>query len=309
MGKNSKGFEIFAPGNLILTRLIKVEYDPPQGLISEDYSIEFSVCRNVWGKFGHVNNLSTYLLEQVGGFGPEYGDEIYTYQIAGRNYTNYRKDVNLAITAGQLLGMAGQGGGYDFWLKDDRVELTWINQEWTREFQYTVCPLDYFNASLKSALQAKLKDWSGKPVYPPNYGGKIDFDVANTVQGIWTKEDFVNRAEDYGLALVYSNFNTSVGAISIGLAGNSSWDSRVYSFDPAEDGFENRVFNEVTSDGNVYYYFCNEFRSGMNYYKVILLKLTADRELRLQFIDNGGIPLPNDPRPLWNELNSIKYIR
>ncbi len=303
------GFAIYAPGAIIINVLSKVEYSNPHNNISEDFTIDFDVCRNVWGKFGHVNNLSTYLWSRVGGFGAEYGDRVNFWQVAGDNFTAYQKSISLSVSAGQELGVAGWGGGYDFWLKDDRVTHSWVNSQWTQEFQHTVCPLTYFNASIRSALQSKLADWSGAPVSPANYCGRIAFDVPNTAQGIWTQQGYVGRAEDYGLSLVYSNFNASLGAISIGIAGNSSWDSRAYTFNPAGDGFRNRVFDEVTTDGNVYYYFCDGFSFGSGYSKVILLKMVADRQIRLQFIQYGGTLLPSDPSPLWNESNSVLYLR
>jgi hypothetical protein len=37
------GFDIFAPGVLYIESIFKVEYDPPQVNISEDFSIDFSV--------------------------------------------------------------------------------------------------------------------------------------------------------------------------------------------------------------------------------------------------------------------------
>ncbi|MHA1323521.1 MAG: hypothetical protein ACTSRL_12050, partial [Candidatus Helarchaeota archaeon] len=309
MNMYPEGFAIYAPGDIIINLISKVEYSNPIANITEDYTIEFDACRDVYGRFGHINNLSDYLWNIIGNFGVEYGDNVYSWNVAGDTFTAYQKHLNLIVLAGQELGVSGWGGGFDFWLKDSRVTLSWVNTDWTQEFQHTVCPLDYFTDSLKSAMLAKLMDWSGTPVYPANYCGKIDYDVPNTAQGIWTKHDYINRAEDYGLSLVYSNFNASKGAISIGQAGNSSWDSHVYTFNPMEDGYCNRVFNEVTNDGHIYYYFCSEFYSGTNYTKVILIKMISDRQLRLQFIDYGGVPLPNDPTPFWNESKSILYIR
>jgi hypothetical protein len=308
--KYPKGFAIYAPGAIIINTLSKVEYSNPHNNITEDYTIDFDICRDVWGRFGHVNNLSTYLWINIGGFGAEYGDRVDTWQVAGDTYTAYKKSLSLTVVAGQELGVAGWGGGYDFWLKDDRVTLSWVNGEWTQEFQHTVCPLAYFTESLRNAMQLKLTDWSGAPVNPANYCGKVDFDVPNTAQGIWTRQDYMNRAEDYGLSLVYSNFNASKGVISIGNAANSSWDSRAYTFNPAGDGYRNRVFDEVTNDGTVYYYFCDQFSYGAGYNKVILLKMTDNRQVRLQFISyGGGTLLPSDPRPLWNVTKSVLYMR
>ncbi|RLI63409.1 MAG: hypothetical protein DRO63_08490 [Candidatus Gerdarchaeota archaeon] len=72
--------------------------------------------------------------------------------------------------------------------------------------------------------------WSGTPVEPAGYCGPIAFDIPDTAQGIWVRDGWMNRWEDHGLSLVYSNTNASQGAISIGHALNSTWDSRVYLF-------------------------------------------------------------------------------
>ncbi|MHA1130600.1 MAG: hypothetical protein ACTSQQ_07295 [Candidatus Helarchaeota archaeon] len=304
-----EGFAIYAPGNLTIRAISKVEYSHPYLNITEDYSIDFKVCKDVSGRYGHVNNLSDYLWNIIQGFGTEYGDYVDSWQVAGDNYTAYRKILDLKVSAGQALGVAGWAGGFDFWLKDERVTLSWVNTDWTQEFQNTVCPLAYFTTDLKTAMELKLTDWSGIPVYPANYCGRIEFDVPNTAQGIWTRHDYVDRAEDYGLSLVYNNFNASQGAISIGYAGNSSWDSQVYTFNPTEEGYSNRKFDEVTADGHIYYYLCDQFLSGANYTKVILLKMVTNQQLRLQFIDYGIVPIPLNPTLLWNESNSILYLR
>jgi hypothetical protein len=303
------GFEIYAPGNLTITRLSKVEYDPPQVGISEDYSIEFTVCNKIWGRFGHVNNLSSNLLNEIDDFGEEYGDEVYEWEVAGRDYTSYNKRVTLKVTSGLLLGRAGYMGGYDFWLKDERVNLFWVNSEWTQEFQNTVCPLDYFTDTIKNDLYAKVAGWGGQPTDPPEYGGKIDFDIANTAQGIWLRDGWTTRREDNGLSLVYSNFNASKGAISVGYALDSSWDSQVYLFNPQNNGFMNRNFSQVTNDGNIYYYYCEGFEYGTGYDQVVLLKMIGNRALYIQYIDQSGSLLPADPTVLFDELSAIYYTR
>jgi hypothetical protein len=303
------GFDIFAPGDLYIDSLTMVEYDPPQGNISQDFTIDFSVCKNVWGRFGHVNNLSVNIWNIIGNFGVSYGDEFDQYMIANRTYTRYIKNINFILNAGDPMGIAGLGGGYDFWLKDNRVQLHWVNQEWTNEFQNTVCPLRYFTESKKSVMFTKLNQWGTIPVVPANYCGRIDFDITDRAQGVWVKQGWVNRPEEYGLGLVYDNFNASRAAISLGFAGNSSWDSRVYTFTPVTMGFKNRQFSDISADGNIYYYLCNEFLSGMTYTKTILIKMTADRTLRFQFIDMEGSPVPPDPTVFWNESVSLLYTR
>ncbi|NHJ32673.1 MAG: hypothetical protein FK732_07415 [Asgard group archaeon] len=304
----SDGFEIYAPGNMTLSYIRKVTYDPPQGVISTDFTIDFIVCKHITGSLGHINNLSTYIKGLVGEFGEEYGDEVWSYSFSGRTYTSYRKKVDVNVLAGDVLGRAAMGGGYDFWLKDDRVELYWVNNDLSRHFQHTVCPIAYFTDHLQANLKTKIGGWI--PVDPPGYCGKIDFDVPNTAQGIWEKEVWSgDSVEEFGLALVYSNFNISKGAFSIGDAGNDTWDKSVYYFEPTDAGYLNRNFSQITNDGNVYYYLCNEFKTGMIYTKVILIKLTANRELYLQFIDQGGVEIPPVPTSLYDQALAVKYIR
>ncbi|HUT79800.1 MAG TPA: hypothetical protein VMZ29_01250 [Candidatus Bathyarchaeia archaeon] len=302
------GFEIYAPGNITMTRISKITYNPPQGTTSEDYTIDFSVCKHVTGRFGHINNLSIALLDLTGEFGEEYGDQVESYEIDGRIFTSYKKSITLNLLSGQLLGRAGQGGGYDFWLKDDRVELIWVNNDISRNFQHTVCPLDYFTDALKTNLVAKLGGWMG--LDPPGYCGRIDFDVPNTAQGIWTTVGYTGQnPEEFGLALVYNNFNASMAAISIGNAGNSTWDSRVYDFSPRNSGNLNRNFSQVTNDGAIYYYLCNGFEFGLIYTKAILIKMTGDRSLLLQFVDRNGLEIPSDPTTLFDEELAVAYYR
>jgi hypothetical protein len=314
---SSEGFQVFAPGDITITRLGRVNYNPPQVLnITDDYTIEFRVCRELTGKFGHVNDLSQLLWSKISPFGSA-GDQVQTWTVASRIYTAYQKDVNIAVTAGDLLGIAGIGGGYDFWLKDTRVTLLWVNQDWSREFQNTVSPLDYFTPSLKAVMDTYLRYWDLTHVVPANYSGKVDFDVAGTAQGIWVRGDYSpsgsTRAEDIGLALVYSNFNASKAAISIGIAGASSgtyaWDENAYTFTPAHSGYGNRDFDEVTPGGSIYYYFCEQFGSPGAFTKAILLKMDDTSHVRVQFVDNGGVPLPADPTVNWSAPASVVYFR
>ncbi|MBN1328319.1 MAG: hypothetical protein JXA54_02490 [Candidatus Heimdallarchaeota archaeon] len=303
------GFDIFAPGNMTITNIAKVTYNPPQGSTSEDYTIEFTVCSHITGRFGHVNNLSNSLFDLTGEFGEEYGDQVSTWEIDGRIYTSYNKRMRLNLLSGHLLGMAGRNGGYDFWLKDNRVDLYWVNKDFSKHNQHTVCPLNYFIDELKVNLVAKLGGWMGD-VYPPGYCGRIDFDVSNTAQGIWARDGFTGEdAEEFGLALVYSNSNASMGAISIGNAGNSTWQSQVYYFSPTISSNHNRNFSHVTNDGTVYYYLCNEFKIGLIYTKAILIKMTGNRSLLLQFIDRNGLEIPSDPTSLFNEELAVAYYR
>jgi hypothetical protein len=113
---------------------------------------------------------------------------------------------------------------------------------------------------------------------------------------------------------VYDNFNASKAAISIGIAGVDSstyiWDEQVYRLTPAHAGFANRDFDEVTPDGNIYYYFYEGAGSPGAYTKAILLKMDDASHVRVQFVDNGAIPFPaDDPSGSWALPGTVVYYR
>ncbi|NHK32308.1 MAG: hypothetical protein FK730_13215 [Asgard group archaeon] len=301
------GFEIYSPSAIIINQMVKVEYNPAYEGLTEDFVINFDVCLKINGCFGHINNLSTFLIDKVGEFGEEFGDTVMKYELAEHNITRYTKNVKIRILAGQLLGRAGLFGAYDFMLDDTQVKSEWVNEDMSEALQHKVCPLNYFIDDLKTNMMAKLGNWEGNPTVPVGYCGKIDFDIPNTAQGIWRREGFDNY-ELNGLALVYDNFNSSQGAISIGLAGNSTWDGEVYYFNPTTSDLRNRQFDQVTNDGNIYYYYCNPQYDSSGYYKVILIKMTSNQELLLQFIDHGP-PTPIDPISLFDIAKIVTYIR
>ncbi|NHJ49547.1 MAG: hypothetical protein FK733_17285 [Asgard group archaeon] len=308
-----EGLEIFAPGNITISTLSLITYDPPSGNVSTDYSIDFDVCQinsqqKIGGRFGHLDNLSDYLWNLIDPFGEEFGDGVYTWEVAGRTYTSYNKQTNLKVDVGKLIAFACQMGGFDFWLKDESVYYEFVNTEWTEEFQHTVSPIAYFREDLQVVLKDKLQDYWYNPVDPLGYEGRVDFDIHNTAQGLWVRADYTGRAEENGLALVYFNFNASQPVFSIGFAGNSSWDSNVYKYRPKDSGFQDRLFANVTNDDNVYSYIIADIW-GTNYDKAILMKMTSERELLFMFIDPGGLPLPPDLSSLFDEEQAIRYIR
>ncbi|MHA1838504.1 MAG: hypothetical protein ACTSYO_00890 [Candidatus Ranarchaeia archaeon] len=316
---NDMGFEVFAPGDILITQISEVTYSNYSiRSYSSDYTIDFQVCTYVSGRFGHINNISADIWSLIGRFGEAYGDIVDSWQVADDNVTAYRKHLMLRGSSGSLLGIAGvSGGALDFWLKDQRVSLDFVNPDHTREYQYTVCPLQFFTLDLRDQMSAKLGDWMGNPVYPnASYCGRVAFDVYGAAQGIWTvewHEEYTSlRPEDMGLALVYSNFNASMGTISVG-AIHKGWDSQVYYFNPSDTGVRNRVFNEVTADGTVYWYqfYDNTFwpPSKIVEDKCILLKMINDTALMIQFIDNKGDPIYGDPTALWNESETVLFVR
>ena len=93
--------------------------------------------------------------------------------------------------------------------------------------------------------------------------------------------------EDPHIALVHDNVDPSIGAFSVG---NSlpGLKSGVYFFDPQEEGFVNRDFNQVEvdeADGNIFCYELYVAGGGhlpQSVASIILIQLTTDTTLHIE---------------------------
>lgn len=79
-------------------------------------------------------------------------------------------------------------------------------------------------------------------------------DIISTAQGCWFHEEATSTyPEDPHIALVRSNIDVDKRIISVGVSVNGL-DSEEYEFTSTQEGYLNREFSEVTSDGNIYGY-------------------------------------------------------
>ena len=246
--------EVFAPGDITITSIQKTHVIRGGKLQSDDYSIDFSPCKNVRGKFGHVTKLSPDLTKLM-----ETNDLSCDTRKSGPSdeATYCRKDLNFQVKAGELIGEAGGGSatGLDFQLIDRRSEkLNYANPKRYREDAFHfVCPLDFFDQTSKDSLYQKLGNNSVKRTIEPRCG-EVNQDIVGTVQGNWTSADgLIDAPENWSktLALVHDNTDPSIGVLSIG--GVISTPQRIL-FSPKTDGQINRDFSQVKVDEKIYCY-------------------------------------------------------
>ena len=271
--------EVFAPGDMTITSIQKTHVIRGGKLQSEDYSIDFSPCQGVRGKFGHVTKLSSVLSQIV-----ESSDSNCETRKSGPQdeATYCRKDLNFKVKTGELIGEAGGGTatGLDFQLVDRRSEkLPYTNPKRYREDQFHyVCPLDYFDQNTKDSLYQKLGNNQTKRITPPRCG-EVNQDKLGTAQGNWIAgEGLVDTPENWSktLALVHDNTDPKIGVLSIG---GIITKSQKIQFSPKNEGLVNREFSQVKADKQIY---CYEGQSGK-----VLIQLINDTTLKAEY-QNGS---------------------
>ena len=284
--------EVFAPGDITITTIQKTHVIRGGRLQSDDYSIDFSPCKEVRGKFGHITKLSSILSKMA-----DTDLSCDTRKSGPADEATYcRKDLNFKIKAHELIGEAGGGSatGLDFQLVDRRSEkLNYANPKRYREDQlHYVCPLDYFDLAIKDSLYQKLGNNLTKRTIEPKCG-EVNQDKLGTAQGNWMKSDgsprfageagLIDTPENWSksIALVHDNIDASIGVVSIG--GMITNPQRIQ-FNPSQTGNINREFSQVKPNGQIY---CYEGRSigqqqGGKSGRV-LIELTSDTVLKAEY--------------------------
>ena len=270
----------YAPGNV---RITDIQYASG----SNDYSLIFSPCTQITGKFNHITSLIQSLLDQYNSAAVNWTQ---SYTTGGVASTVTDKTVSIDVTAGEQLGTAGGRSGQnalDFEAYDTRSWMTFANNSrWTGNLRNAVCALNYFGG-LAGTLDGYLNDpfrTAGSTTRTASpICGQIDQDVANTAQGDWIHTGGSLFPEDPNLALVHDNINPSYGAFSIGTSiGNTQG---IYYFNPTSSGLVNRDFSQVTADGNVYCYqadFYNDLIYSMPPDIAFLVQMTDANDLQIQ---------------------------
>ena len=244
-----------------------------------EYSMVFFPCADLNLYFGNVV-LTTELEARIGAFG-----QCQQSSAGGSTYESCTKRLNLKLTAGSLIGTMGgdNGNTIDFGGYDRRVpQLPFINPARSygtgTEFGHnrTICPIDYFVASVVSALRTKFGNDRLRRTMEP-LCGTIMQDLPNTAQGRW----FFNETmqDDPHLALVHDNIDPRVAVISVG---NSipSLPTRYWGFTPAASGRVNADFPRVTADGLRYCY--QTFVGATSPIRHVLIQLVSATRVRIE---------------------------
>ena len=310
-GLGTEGASVVSPGNLQITRLRRVRYVvSPNRQGVEDYAVEFQVCRDVSGWFGHVTSLASTIPVPQNGWGncDQYSTATETVETCSATLDK------VTLAAGAPLGTAGYSialglMGLDFGMRDRRVDNFYVNRSrYNQDMFQSICPWEQFDSALKPQLYAKLTDPSRPGMVPAGEPrcGTMEVDVANTAKGVWivagtqaspgnetnfiTLANYPYRPEDH-LAL-------SLGPASLG--------ARVAVVPKQSTGRLNRAFEHVSNDGLIYCYGPDVSVPTMSW----LLSVTGTTTLRVRQVAHalGASPCLSDPST-WSLTGAVSLER
>jgi hypothetical protein len=245
---------VVSPGEITVDSITRSTAKKSSVIFTDDYSINFSSCRQVTGWFGHITSLVPKLAESV-----ESGARCYTnYPRPEDEYTYCQKQVNIKLAAGEPIGETGKGNtrGLDWQLNDKRrAKLAYANpSRYRTDSFYFVCPLDYFSEDLKTTLYDKLGSENVKRTIEPRCG-EVAQDEPGTLQGNWFAGQDIpaDDPESWGktFSLTHDNIDPTLGEVVIG--GLISEAGKV-TFQPTTTGTINREFSGVSPGETIYCY-------------------------------------------------------
>jgi hypothetical protein len=254
-----EGVPLYSPGEIQARRLRRTTYVASPGRQGQtDYSIEFDVCEDVRGWFGHVTSLSDAFPAALD------WSNCVTYSTADETVQTCFSSRTIRLTAGQLLGTAGMSAalgylGFDFGLEDRRVNNFYVARwRFPETTFHAVCPWEHFDEANRAVLFSKLRNPG--PSDMPSFGeprcGTMAVDVEGTAQGVWAELGVTSPvAGDERRYVTLANHPywptsrlalslgpTSLGAM-VGTTGGRQTSGRV-----------NRAFDQIGPDGLVYCY-------------------------------------------------------
>ena len=234
----SKVLNLYAPADVYLT-LVRKSKGGSVGEGEVDYSINFSLCKDVIGYYNHVKTISETIQtivdsKQCEAFGSS--EECTTVISLDR------------ISEGTLLGTVGHSqGNFDFGLFDLSKPLSFIKPErHVERTRYIQCPYDYYPSDMRNVFYNLFSRDDGSC-------NTNMHDVRETLKGAWfhtsaPDEIVVDWKTHLGFFadVDFSNIqNISIG----GIVRDSGW----FSFTPKSSGTINRNFLD-TVPGTTYCY-------------------------------------------------------
>lgn len=248
--------EVFAPSGGRIREARRMHYITDDGEW-DDFSLGIEPCSTQSYLFMHMSEVTDELEASIGSY-----TDCQSYTTGSWMVEMCRKEVDIAVAAGQQLGAAGglaEGAhALDFQMMDANVPaLDYVDPSRFDsrpnglDVLHVVCPLDYFEETLKDMLYAELGGPDGPRDEAPRCG-EVEQDEAGTAQGNWYYPGADLYPEDNHLALVHDNVSPSRGAFSIGV--NVGASTAAYYFEPAMTGTHNLDFDLVTPGETVYCY-------------------------------------------------------
>jgi len=258
---STKIVDLRAPGYIYITSVSSDEDDLVPG--RTEYVIRYAVCKDVYGYFNHVKELSAELTSIIADV------ECEQWTVNPGNIC--QKNIFEGVSAGTIIGGVGHlQGNFDFGTYDLRKTNDFANPDrYGIVTPHIQCPLEYYDDSTKAQFYSKI----GRTAEPRC--GEIMLDIKGTLQGNWYAEGGTSLSSSGWsgqLAFVKDNIDPSKLIISVGgvISEPAKW-----IFTPKTSGLVNRRFSDVTADGNIYCY--DQGQPGR-----ILVEMTSDTSLQIE---------------------------
>ena len=295
---------VVAPANITITGAHRTHYSTSDAY---DYALDFALCDEVRGTFGHVTTLTPDLLAELGAF----DFQCYSYDLGLNNGTTfsgcYTKPAGIARSVSAQIGTAGgqTSLALDFWLHDTRhAPLVYANPaRWpgTTPQAYTVAASEYFAEPARSAILARLGNYNGTMLrtLEPR-GGEIAYDIAGALRGAWINAAMTSVPEAAHLAFAPDNVDPSILSVSMGLS-QPNFPSGLYQYTAMASGYVNRDPAQITADGHIY---CFEFSPGRG---VVLAQMATASSVRVE--GRAGFVSCADQAPFAFSGQTFTYVR
>jgi hypothetical protein len=257
---NRVGTPVYSPGRIQVTEVRRVRYVASPGRQgATDYAVNYQVCRDVEGWFGHITSLSASFDPSVLNWG-----NCSSYDTSDETIENcFARPRDLWLEPGEGMGTAGMSVelgfmGYDVGLLDRRVNHVYASP-WRHPVAtfHAVCPWEYYDAASQATLFGKLRDPSRTGVPPEGEPrcGTMEVDVVGTVKGVWASPEVTTPlAGDERAYLTLAN-NPYRPQLELALSlGPEALGARVALVARATSGRVNRAFDEVAGDDLIYCY-------------------------------------------------------
>lgn len=263
-GSSQELFELHSPADVYVTSI-----SGGSGLTSDpfDYTIYFSLCKDVIGYYNHVKQLSQKLQEikQAG----------YCRKNQGSDYEYCEIYLQKVIT-GEVMGkVGGLQGNFDYGLLDFRKPHAFANPaRYGARTPYINCPYDYYTEEKRQKFFSLIKR------NDEGQCGTVAQDVQGTLQGNWFFGDARTDSPggwDASLSFALDDANPSLQVVS---AGGKFTSPGVWLFTPTSAGSTNRNFSQTMS-GNTYCYNAAERQDK------IIVKLVNETSLLIEKQDGA----------------------
>ena len=260
-GTSTRKVPLRAPGDIYI-----IDVSGGEDLDQGEFSMIFSLCRDLFGYFNHIKTLSDEVKEAIAAVGCQ------QWTVNPANICSRR--VIHRVGPGTILGEVGDlQGNFDFGAFDYRTKHAFANPaRYGSRSPFIVCPLDLYESPTREQLYEKIVR-NAEPLC-----GQVLQDLLGTLQGNWFYEGkLAKNIWSQHLAFVHDNHDPSTAVISVG---GVFMDPVKWEFVPKAKGLVNRDFAHVTPDGHIYCY--DEGQRGR-----ILLQLSDEMELKIEYQGGG----------------------